>query len=108
MMHKDIKHSQHIVFKCEAIKEEINEEESVEDPLSIQSENENKLCEFVKVESVKKKMNEVESVEYPLSIQGETTKYESDNKVEIKEEVIDDDPLCVQEIIFKQCTSFKT
>ena len=43
-------------------------------------------------------MNEEESVDDPLSIQEETTKDDSDNNVEIKEEVIDDDPLCVQEI----------
>ena len=43
-------------------------------------------------------MNEEESIDDPLSIHGETTKDDSDNKVEIKEEVIDDDPLCVQEI----------
>ena len=46
--------------------EEINEKESVEDPLSIQSENENTLCEAMKMEDIKKEMKEEESVEDPL------------------------------------------
>ena len=45
-------------IKLEDIKEEINEEESVEDPLSIHQEE----------------MNEEESVEVPLSIHEETEK----------------------------------
>ena len=54
--------------------------------------------EPIKVESIKEEINEEESLEDPLSIQGETTKDGSENNVEIKEEVNDDDPLCVHEI----------
>ena len=56
--------------------------------------------EVVKVEDIKEEIKEEEeSVDDPLSIQGETTKGVSENIViEVKEEVIDDDPLYVQEI----------
>ena len=81
-------------IKVETIKEETNEEESLEDPLSIHKKNRNTLVE----ENMRKAIKEEESVDDPLSIKRETTIDDSDNKVEIKEEVIDDDPLCVQEI----------
>ena len=55
--------------------------------------------EAIKVEDIKEEINEEESVDDSLSIQGETTKDESDNIVtEVKEEVIDDYSLCVQEM----------
>ena len=55
--------------------------------------------ESIKLEDIKEEINEEESVDDPLSIQGETTPDESDYIVaELKEEVIDDDSLCVQEI----------
>ena len=41
----------------------------------------------------------MESVDDPLSFQGQTNSDESENIVaEVKEEVIGDDPLCIQEI----------
>ena len=79
-------------MKIEEIKKD--EEESVEDPLSIFKNNGNTLVE----KNMKKAIKEEESVEDPLSIKRETNECENDNTVEIKEEVIDDDPLCVQEI----------
>ena len=55
--------------------------------------------ESIKVEDMKEEMNEEESVDDPLSIQRDTIESESQNIVaELKEEVIDYDPLCVQEI----------
>ena len=54
-------------IKDEDIKEEINEEESVDNPQSIQQETENRnICEDIKEE-----INEEESVNNPLTIQQE-------------------------------------
>ena len=55
----------------ESIKEEINEVESVDDPLSIhqKTESSNVCGETIKVESIKEEINEDESAEEPLSIQ---------------------------------------
>jgi hypothetical protein len=82
-------------IKIEDIKEEINEEESVDDPLNVYPEIGNRnACEYIK-EEIKKK----ESVDDPLSFQEETTSCESENIcTEIKEEGIHDDTLFVQEI----------
>ena len=73
-------------IKVEDIKDEIDEEGGVNDPLSYNCE------EF------KEEVKEEESVDDSLSVQ-EREISESDNIcTEIKEEGIDDDPLCVQEI----------
>ena len=79
----------------ENIKEEINEEESVEDPLFIHQETEkSNICE-----NIKEEVEEEESVDDPLSIQEENRRSENDNICTVvKEEGIDDDTLCVQEI----------
>ena len=54
-------------IKLEDIKGELNEEESVEDPLSIHQETENNnICEDIKEE-----INEEESVDDPLSVHQE-------------------------------------
>ena len=82
-------------IKVEDIKDEINEEESVDDPLSIHQETENSnICEDIK-EEVKQK----ESVDDPLSIREGERRSENDNiYTGVKEEGIVDDNLCVQEI----------
>ena len=89
-------------IKEEDNKEEMKEEESVDDPLTIHQEIENSnICEDIKGE-----MNEEESIDDPLSLQKETTIQrgemisESENIIytEVKEEVVDDDDLFVQEI----------
>ena len=55
--------------------------------------------ESIKEEDIKKEINEEEGVDDPLYIQGDTTEIESQNIVaELKEEVIDDDTLLVEEI----------
>ena len=79
---------------CEDIKEEVKEEERVEDPLSIHQETEkSNICEDIKEE-----VKEEESVDDPLSIQ-EGERSDNDNIcTEVKQEVIDDDTLVVQEI----------
>ena len=58
-------------IKLEDIKEEINEEESVDDPISIHQKTEsNNVCgENIKVETIKDEINEDESTEDSLSIQ---------------------------------------
>jgi uncharacterized Zn-finger protein len=71
-------------IKEEDIKEEINEEESVDDPLTIHEEIENRnVCE-----NIEKEIKEEENVDDPLSIEGETTKSEN-IAIELKEEGID-------------------
>ena len=56
-------------------------------------------CDGIKLEDIKEEINEEGSVDDPLNIQEETTPGESDYIVtEVKEEVIDNDSLCVQEI----------
>ena len=71
-------------IKEEDIKEEVNEEESVYDNITIHQEIENiNVCE-----TIKKEIKEEENVDDPLPIEGETTK--SENIVlEVKEEGID-------------------
>ena len=55
------------------IKEEVNEEESVDDPLTIHQEIENSnVCG-----NIKEEIKEEENVDDPLSIEGETTKSEN-------------------------------
>jgi hypothetical protein len=55
--------------------------------------------EVIKVEDIKEEINEVESVDDPLNIQQEKTSGGSENiPKEIKEEWIDDNSLCVQEM----------
>ena len=83
-------------FKGENIKEEINEEESVDDPLTIHQETESSnICEDIKEE-----VKEEESVDDPLSIQEGERRSENDNIcTEVKEEGIDNDTLFVQEIL---------
>ena len=62
-------------IKLEDIKEEINEEESVLDPLSIHQETENSnICE-----DIQKEVKEEESVNDPLSIQGGKGRSVNDN-----------------------------
>ena len=81
-------------IKEEDIKEEINEEESVDDPLSIHQETENRN----NCEDIKEEINEEESVDNPLSIHQET-EYSNiceDIKEEINEDSVDD-PLSIQE-----------
>ena len=58
-------------IKLEDIKEEINEEESVDDPISIHQKDESSnVCgENIKVESIKEEVSKDESAEDPLSIQ---------------------------------------
>ena len=57
----------------ESIKEEIKKEESVDDPLTIHHEIENRnVCE-----NIKEEIKEEENVDDPLSIEGETTKSEN-------------------------------
>ena len=88
-------------IKIEDKRGEMNYEESVEDPLSIHQETENSnICKDIKGE-----INEEESIDDPLSIQRETTIkrgemiIENENIItEVEEEVVDDNPLCVQEI----------
>ena len=80
---------------------EVKVEESVDDLLSIQHKTENSnICKDIKGE-----INEEENVDDPLSIFKETTIQrgemisESENIItEVKEEVVDDDDLFVQEI----------
>ena len=77
-------------IKIGEIKEEVNEEESVGDPLSIHQETENNnICEDIKEE-----MKEEESVDDPLSI------HDGERRInictEVREEVFGDDFLCVQ------------
>jgi uncharacterized Zn-finger protein len=56
--------------------------------------------ETVQVDAIKEEINEEESVDGPLSIQKEKASDESENIViKLKEEVIRDDPLCVQQKI---------
>ena len=82
-------------IKLEDIKEEIKEEERVDDPLSIHQEIEgSKICEDIKEE-----VKEEDSVEDPLSIKDGKRRSENYNIcTEVKEEGIDDDTLFVQEI----------
>ena len=55
--------------------------------------------ESIKLEDIKEEMNEEESVDDPLSIQEGKRRIENDNIItKVKEEVIRDDPLCVQRI----------
>jgi uncharacterized Zn-finger protein len=55
--------------------------------------------EVIKVEDIKEEMNEVESVDDPLNIQQEKTSGGSENiATEIKEEWIDDNSPCVQDM----------
>ena len=81
-------------IKKEDIKGEINEEESVDDPLSFQQGNENSnICKDIKEE-----VKEEEGVDDPLSIQEVKRISENDNIcTEVKEEDIGD-PLFVQQI----------
>ena len=87
-------------IKVETIKDEVNGEEGVEDPLYIQQLNESillkRIKEGIKEDDMKEEIREEDSVEDPLSIQGEISK--SENNVEMKEELFDDDPICVQKI----------
>ena len=80
-------------IKEEDIKKEINEEESVDDPLSIHQDIEkSNVCE-----DIKKEVKEEESVDNPISIQ--EGKRRSENKniyAKVKDEGIDDDTLFVQ------------
>ena len=82
-------------IKEEDIKEEINEEESVDDPLTIHQEAENSnICEVIKEE-----VKEEESVDDPLFIQEGKQRSESNNiYTKVKEEGIDDDNFCVHEM----------
>ena len=82
-------------IKVEYIKEEIKEEESVDDPLSIHHKTENsKICKEIKEE-----VKEEESVDDPLFIQEGERRSENDNICTVvKEEGIDGDTLFVQEI----------
>ena len=82
-------------IKLEDIKGEINEGESVEDPLSIHQEAKNSnICEDMKEE-----IKEEESVDDPLSILEGERRSDNDNICTgIKEEGIDGDTLPVQEI----------
>ena len=71
-------------IKEEDIKEEINEDESVDDPLTIHQEIENSnVCG-----NIKEEIKEEENVDNPLAIEGETTKSEN-IVIEVKEEGID-------------------
>ena len=81
-------------IKTEDIKEEINEEESVDDPLSIHQKRENSnICEDIKEEVI-----EEESDDDPLSIQEVKRRSENDNICkEVKEEWIDNDEIDIVE-----------
>ena len=61
-------------IKVEDIKEEMNEDESVEDPLSVHKETKNTLTHSfdIKVEDIKEKIKVEESVKDPLTVQQET------------------------------------
>ena len=77
-------------IKEEDIKEEINEEESVDDPLSIHQEIENRNI----YQDIKEEVKEEESVDDPLSIQEVKRRSENDNICkEVKEEWIDNDDI---------------
>ena len=76
-------------FKEEDIKEEIKEEESIEDSLTIVQETvNNNICE-----NIKEEVKEEESFYEPISTQSEDIVIS-----DVKIEVADDAPLCVQEI----------
>ena len=63
------------IIKIEDIKGEINEEESVDDPLSIHQKTEN-----IKIfEDIKEEVKEEERVDDPLSIQEEEERSNNDN-----------------------------
>jgi hypothetical protein len=81
-------------IKLEAIKEEINEEESVDDPLPIHQETENSN----NCEDIKKEVKEEESVDDPLYIQEGERRSENDKICKEVKEGIDYDTLFVQEI----------
>ena len=89
-------------IKEEDIKEEVNEEESVDDPLTISQEIENShICE-----NIKEEVKGEDSVDDPLSI---IRVKESESIVtEVKEEVIDDDTLFVQEIYNSEDEEYNT
>jgi hypothetical protein len=71
-------------IKEEDIKEEINEEENVDDPFTIHQEIENSnVCG-----NIKEEIKEEKRVDDPLAIEGETTKSEN-IVIEVKEEWID-------------------
>ena len=92
-------------IKVEDIKEELNETESVEDPLSLQQDNqtnheEETSCDYVdcseaiKVEYIKEELNEVESVEDPLSVQQDNqTNHEEENPCDYDYDKIDIDEM---------------
>ena len=71
----------------------MNEEESVEDPLSIHKETNNTLCvsQDIKVEDIKEEIKVEESVEDPLTVQQETG---NDNL----EDVFDYDKIDIQDV----------
>ena len=82
-------------IKLEDIKEEIKEEESVEDPRSIHQENENSYI----YDDIKEEVKEEESVDDPLSIQEGKRRSEDDIIYkEVKGEGIDYDTLFFLEI----------
>ena len=82
-------------IKLEDIKEEIRGEGNGDDPLSIHQETENSNI----FRDIKEKVKQEESVEDPLPIQEGKRRIKNDNICsEVKEEGIDDDTLCVQEI----------
>ena len=72
-------------IKIEDVKEEINEEKSLEDPLSIHQKTENSnICE-----DIKEKVKEEENVDDPLFIQEGNKRSENDNiGSEVKDERI--------------------
>ena len=81
------------IIKIEDIKGEINEEESVDDPLFIHQKTENIQI----FEDIKEEFKEEERVDDPLSIQEGEKRSSNDNIFgEVKEEGIDDNILCVQ------------
>ena len=81
-------------IKIEDIKGEINEEESVDDPLTIQQEIESSNV----YKDIKEEVKEEESVDDPLFIQEGKEIGENDNICkEVKEEEIDNDEIDIVE-----------